>query len=144
MKYRFRLWQIRQINGEYEAKESRMQKYLKLTNQIIGELEQVNFIQVLWSQNSKVAIYTSSKDGTSLPNLKLEIQKFPSIEEFHTFSIHGDASWMTLILSYLKDGQLLLDLEKARKIKKLATRFIILNNALYERVFSLTYLRCIE
>ena len=144
MKYRFGLWQIRQINGEYEAKESRMQKYLKLTNQIIGELEQVNFIQVLWSQNSKVAIYTSSKDGTSLPNLKLEIQKFPSIEEFHTFSIHGDASWMTLILSYLKDGQLLLDLEKARKIKKLATRFIILNNALYERVFSLTYLRCIE
>ena len=91
-----------------------------------------------------MAIYTSSKDGTSLPNLKLEIQKFPSIEEFHTFSIHGDASWMTLILSYLKDEQLLLDLEKARKIKKLATRFIILNNALYERVFSLTYLRCIE
>ena len=144
MKYRFGLWQIRQINGEYEAKESRMQKYLKLTNQIIGELEQVNFIQVLWSQNSKVAIYMSSKDGTSLPNLKLEIQKFPSIEEFHTFSIHGDGSWMTLILSYLKDGQLLLDLEKARKIKKLATRFIILNNALYKRVFSLTYLRCIE
>ena len=144
MKYRFGLWQIGQINGEYEAKESKMQKYLKLTNQIIGELEQVNFIQVPWSQNSKVAIYTSSKDGTSLPNLKLEIQKFPSIEEFHTFSIHGDASWMTLILSYLKDGQLLLDPEKARKIKKLATRFIILNDALYERVFSLTYLRCIE
>ena len=30
---------IRQVNGEYEAKESRMQRYLKLMNQIIGELE---------------------------------------------------------------------------------------------------------
>lgn len=35
-----------QINGEYEAKESRMQRYLKLTNQIIGELEQEKFMQV--------------------------------------------------------------------------------------------------
>ena len=28
---------IGQINGEYEAKESKIQKYLKLMNQIVGE-----------------------------------------------------------------------------------------------------------
>ena len=38
---------IGQFNGEYEAKESRMQRHLKLTNQIIGDLEQANFMQVL-------------------------------------------------------------------------------------------------
>ena len=38
--------EIGQINGEYEAKEGRMQKYLKLMNQIVRELDQVNFIQV--------------------------------------------------------------------------------------------------
>ena len=38
---------IEQFNGEYEAKESRMQRHLKLTNQIIGDLEQANFMQVL-------------------------------------------------------------------------------------------------
>lgn len=37
---------IGQINGEYEAKESKMQRYLKLRNQIIRELEQVNFMQI--------------------------------------------------------------------------------------------------
>lgn len=37
---------IGQINSEYKAKESRMQKYLKLTNKIVRELDQVNFIRV--------------------------------------------------------------------------------------------------
>ena len=37
---------IGQINSEYKAKENRMQKYLKLTNKIVRELDQVNFIRV--------------------------------------------------------------------------------------------------
>jgi len=37
---------IGQINSEYEAKEGRMQMYLKLTNKIVGKLEQVNFIKI--------------------------------------------------------------------------------------------------
>ena len=51
----------------------------------------------------EVARYALSEDGTSRPDLKLEIQKFLGIEEFHTFLIQGNASWITLILSYLKD-----------------------------------------
>ena len=35
---------IGQIKGDYEAKEQRMQKYLKLTNQFTGEIEQVEFV----------------------------------------------------------------------------------------------------
>ena len=34
-----------QIKGDYEAKEQRIQKYPKLTNQLVGELEQVKFMQ---------------------------------------------------------------------------------------------------
>lgn len=30
---------IGQINGEFEAKENRMQKHLKLVNQLIGEFD---------------------------------------------------------------------------------------------------------
>lgn len=35
---------IRQIDGEYKAKENRMKKYLKLTNQMIGEFDRVSFL----------------------------------------------------------------------------------------------------
>jgi len=37
---------IRQIKGDYKAKEQRMQKYLKLTNQLARDIEQVEFAQV--------------------------------------------------------------------------------------------------
>lgn len=91
-----------------KQKKIRMQRYLKQRNHIIGKLEYTNFIQVPQSQNSEaneVGRYASLEDETSLPDLKLEIHKFLSIEEFHTFSIQGNTSWTTSILSYLKDGK---------------------------------------
>ena len=83
---------IGQIKGEYEAKENRMQKYLKLTNQLVQEFDQVDFTQVPQSQNSEadeVARQASSEEGTSSSDLKVEVQKHPSIEEIHTFIIQN-------------------------------------------------------
>ena len=37
---------IGQIRGEYEAKEERMQKYLKLARQLAQEFDTVEFIQI--------------------------------------------------------------------------------------------------
>lgn len=37
---------IGQINEEFKAKQRRMQQYLKLTNQLIGEFDRVSFVQV--------------------------------------------------------------------------------------------------
>jgi len=122
---------VRQINEEFEAKENKMQKYLKLTNQLIGEADEV-------------AKYASSEDKTSLLDLKLEMQRSSSTEEFQTFSIQDHTSYTSPILFYLRDGQLPPDSNEVRKIKKHATRFTILNGVLYKRGFSQPYLRCIE
>ena len=40
---------IEQIKGEYEAKEERMQKYLRLTKHLTQEYDKVEFVQVLRS-----------------------------------------------------------------------------------------------
>ena len=42
---------IGQIKGEYEAKEERMQKYLRLTKHLTQEFDKVEFVQVPRSQN---------------------------------------------------------------------------------------------
>ena len=42
---------IRQIKGEYEAKEERMQKYLRLMKHLTQEFNKVEFVQVPRSQN---------------------------------------------------------------------------------------------
>ena len=56
---------IRKIKGEYEAKEGRMQKYLRLTKHLTQEFDRVEFVQVPRSQNmvaDKVSKLASSKE----------------------------------------------------------------------------------
>jgi len=93
----------------------------------------------------EIAKQASSEVGSTIIDLKMEVQKRPSIEEFHTFAIQRkNNSWMTPILSFLRDGQLLANVKEVRKVRKRATRFTILNNALYKRGFSMPYLKCVQ
>ena len=50
---------------------------------------------------------------------------------------------MTLITSYLKNGELPDDKEAARKLKVQIARFTLIKNVLYKRGFSRPYLRCL-
>ena len=93
----------------------------------------------------KVMKKSSSEEGTtSSMGLVMEVQKRPSIEEAPTFTIQSINSWMTLIVSFLQDGHLPQNVEEAKKIKKRADRFTILNDALYKRGFSMPYLKCVD
>ncbi|XP_030943556.1 uncharacterized protein LOC115968327 [Quercus lobata] len=138
---------IGQIRGEYEAKEERMQKYVKLKKHLTQEFDVVEFMQIPRSQNmgaDEVSKLASSEEGKIVTDLAIEVQKHPSIEEIATFTIQGTDSWMTPIISYLQDGHLPLSTEEAKKIKKRAARFTILNDALYKRGFSMPYLKCVD
>nr|XP_023883755.1 uncharacterized protein LOC111996052 [Quercus suber] len=138
---------IGQIQGEYEAKEERMQKYLKLMKRLTQEFDGVEFVQIPKSQNmeaDEVSKIASSEDGSTNVDLRMEVRKYPSIEEVPTFSIQSIDSWMTPIISFLQDGHLPPNADEARKIKKRAARFTILNDTLYKRGFSMPYLKCVS
>ena len=51
---------------------------------------------------------------------------------------------MTPIVSFLQDEHLPQDSEEAKKIKKRVARFMILNDTLYKRGFSMPYLKCVD
>ena len=96
-----------QIKEEYEAKEEMMQKYLRLTRHLAQEFDRVEFIQVPRSQNmraDKVAKQASLGARPMSTDLKMGVQKHPSIEEILTFAIQSESSWMTPIVSFLQDG----------------------------------------
>ena len=94
---------IRKIKGDYEAKEERMQKYVRLTRHLTQEFDRVEFAQIPRSQNmtaDEVSKLASSEEGIST-NLEMEVQKHPSIEEMPTFAIQKVSSWMTLIMAFI-------------------------------------------
>ena len=100
---------IGQIRGEYEAKEERMQKYLRLTKHLTREFNTVEFMQIPRSQNmgaDEVSKLASSETGEISTGLTMEVQKHPSIEEVLTFTIRSANSWMTPIMSFLQVGHL--------------------------------------
>ena len=51
---------------------------------------------------------------------------------------------MTPIVSFLQDERLPQDIEEAKKIKKRAAKFTILNDTLYKRGLSMPYLKCVD
>ena len=138
---------IKQIKGEYEAKEERIQKYLRLTKHLTREFDEVEFIQVPRNQNTQadeISKLASSEEEELSNNLAMEVQKHPSIEEAPTLTIQSANSWMTPIVSFLLDGHLPQDTDEARKIRKRAARFTVLNDTLYKRGFSMPYLKCVD
>ena len=76
---------IGQVKGDFEAKETRMQKYLKLMNQLVSHFDHVEFVQIPQEQNTeanKVAWSALADDQAKGIDWKLEEQNSPSIEEF--------------------------------------------------------------
>ena len=50
---------------------------------------------------------------------------------------------MTPIISYLKEGQLPKEKDKARKLRVRSARSVLMDEVLYKRGFSQPYLRCL-
>ena len=138
---------IRQIKGDYEAKEERMQKYVKLTRHLTQEFDRVEFAQIPKSQNmtaDEVSKLASLEEEGINTNLEIEVQKHPSIEEMPMFAVQKVSSWMTPIMAFIQDGHLPQDTTKAKKVRKRVARFTILNDTLYKRGFSMPYLKCVD
>ena len=84
-----------------------MQKYLKLTNQLVSTFLHVEFVQIPQDQNAKadeVARSALADNWDKMNDQKLEKQNFPSIKELQTFPVHTRSGWTNLILSFLPDG----------------------------------------
>ena len=100
---------IGQVRGDFEAKETRMQKYLKLVNQLVSTFLHTEFIKIPRDQNTeadKIAQSASAHSPSDMNNWKIEEQNSPSISEFQTFSIRNSSGWTNPILSFLRDGRL--------------------------------------
>ena len=67
---------IGQIKEEYESKEGRMQKYLRLTNHLTQEFDRVEFVQILRSQNiivDEIVKQASLEERPTSMGLEMEV-----------------------------------------------------------------------
>uniref|UniRef100_A0A2N9GAF3 Reverse transcriptase n=1 Tax=Fagus sylvatica TaxID=28930 RepID=A0A2N9GAF3_FAGSY len=142
--YKALLTSLRQVNGEYEAKEDRMTKYLKLVRNAMNWFDEVILVQVPREQNTETDALTKLASSDEATDQHIKVQYSPSYMEEEVSPIDISNSWMTPIANYLEDETFLSDLVEARKLKVRSARFILMQGVLYKRGFSLPYLRCLD
>ena len=138
---------VGQITKKYKAKEDRMKRYLKLTNQLVSNFDDAMITQVPNEENSKtdeVDRLASSNSNEGRPRLYMEVQNLPCIEGFNVSYVQSKGSWIDPIVTYIRDGTLPENPSEARKIRVRLSRFTILNDELYKRGFSQPYLKCLD
>lgn len=102
---------------------------------MIGHFKEIRFAQISRAKKTganEIPRLASSKEEVERLDLKIEVQKHPSNEEVHIFPIQNKESWMTPILSYIRNGELPLHPKKAKRVKTRSSRFTIISDELYK------------
>ncbi|XP_074363093.1 uncharacterized protein LOC141703467 [Apium graveolens] len=140
---------VYQINGGYQAKGPRTELYLKCAQRIIARFNELRLELIPRGQNEgadELAKLGSRRESTLLGIVPLDIQRQPSVPEHEVGSLSNelDPTWMTSVLAYIREGSLPDEKNEARRIKYKAARYVIYDEILYRRGFSVPLLKCIH
>jgi ribonuclease HI len=133
---------VGQVNGDYEAKEGRMQRYLHQARHRISQFREVKLSRIPREQNAEADQLAKSASSSTADD-KIKVVNQSSLQATEMNPVHAETSWMTPIISYLQRGTLPDNRHEARRLKVRASRFLMLQGTLYKRSFSLPYLRCL-
>ena len=86
------------MKGDYEAKKERMQKYLKIVQQLSQHFNNLDFVQIPRAKNAEanfLARLALLGDYNATSELCIEIRGQPSTEGEQVLKIKEQDEWMT-------------------------------------------------
>jgi ribonuclease HI len=134
---------VRQVKGEYEAREDRMKKCLTIVQTLLSHFKKVEFLHIPREKNVEADHLAKLAPSEEEIDVFLEVQGRPSTEEETVNSIMDNTSWMSPIIHYFTEGKLPTNKTEARKLRIRASHFQLLGGTLYKRGFSRPHLRCL-
>ncbi|KAJ9538663.1 hypothetical protein OSB04_031396, partial [Centaurea solstitialis] len=136
-----------QVNGDFQAKDSKMTSYLKAVKDRIARFEYFLIEQIprdLNMQADALANLGSAFHDPSMENIPILHLTTPTIEAKNEVQMNEEIyNWSLDVWNYLKHDQLPEDKMEARKTRSKASRYTIFEDQLYRRSTTGLLLRCV-
>ncbi|KAM6593440.1 hypothetical protein CsatA_001143 [Cannabis sativa] len=138
---------VNHVSGEYEAWEEKMIAYLSKIHDLLAQFKSYVLKQIPREENTTADALTrlTSNNITDEANLiPIQFLEKPSItctEEIEM--IDTSPNWMTPIAAYLNTRELPSNRNEARKMRRKAARYIIVDGVMNRRGFSMSLLICV-
>ena len=139
---------VRQTADEYATKDLVLTKYQAMVQSLLSSFTNPTLVQVNRKDNT-IADLLSKLTETEKENLDgsvyFEELQLPSTDGHQIMEIAGeDATWMTPVIDYLKEGILPDNKIKAKQLQAQYAKYFIQNDTLYKRTFDSPILKCID
>jgi ribonuclease HI len=143
---------VGQVQGQFEAQEDRMARYLEQVRQFQSYFERVVITKIPQDENiradefSKIASGTDEEIEASRRQIIVltEPSITPKVNVMEADTTPNEPEWATKTNQFLRNGLLPEDKVAARKVKIQATRFCLLGEVLYKRGYSKPLLKCLS
>ncbi|GAV67973.1 RVT_3 domain-containing protein [Cephalotus follicularis] len=136
-------------NGEYEAREELMAKYLAHFQGMKSAFKNLRIVKVPRAENvraDQLSKLATTDDLEKNQTVLVDYLERPTISQAEVMDIDDpqEPNWMTPFVIWLRDGVLPEDPAEARKLVYRANRFQFRDGILYKRSFSFPWLRCLN
>ncbi|XP_058755917.1 uncharacterized protein LOC131629132 [Vicia villosa] len=139
------------ISGEYQVKSEALAEHLAPVKERLARLRSAKVKHIPREHNARADVLSKLASTRKKGGNKSVIQEIlpkPSTETSSSLSLVnaiGDAScWMTPVYNYLTSDLLPADPKEASTIRRRACLYVLFENRLYRRGFSIPLLKCID
>ncbi|XP_074336624.1 uncharacterized protein LOC141673783 [Apium graveolens] len=139
---------VAQINGEFEAKDDTLAKYLRVVKGILTQLDEWCAEHVSRQENTTadaLSQFASSEIENYPRSIYFQVLKTQTIHVINLIAPVGVAGcWIDPIKTHLETGRLPDDAQEARKLSVRALIYSLIEGLLYKRSFIIPYLKCLR
>ena len=137
---------VNQVNDIYLARGEKMAAYLDKAKKQLSSFSAASIEVMQRSQNSNVdslAKLALTRDADRVDAVFVEFLAEPSIQpQQGVMELTKEPSWMDPIVAYLKTGEQSEDKTEARILWLKVARYVLYNDKLYKRGYSMPLLKC--
>ncbi|KAK4410118.1 hypothetical protein Sango_0084800 [Sesamum angolense] len=139
---------VNQVQGSYEARDEKMDKYFSKAKNMLGKFEETSVVQVSRANNAiadqlaKLASSMAAIRNRKITFISLERAAIEEPEEVICID-PTLLSWKEEIIRFLTKGVQPENKKDAKVLRRKASHFVMIDGELYKRDFSQPFLKCL-